>query len=306
MPRRSADHAARELRGRVVRPGPLRGDGDAFVGRARARRRADRRRRAVVQGSHAGRRRRRTARFRPHHLSLGHSDGAHARGPAVERGDAVGGPEVPRRPLSAVRLEGVQPRGHLSQRRARARGRQARGGVRGDGRLPARAPARAQHHRARRRLEAVGPLRSRARSQVDRWRRRAARRRCASDAAMLRAGRLHGARRRRMPGGVCGGARRRPAGGTFALQRAARAAHHARPAAVARDRPARLSSGGRACGAARQHHAREGRAGVVRRAGMAVRRPEGGVTVERRGRGPARRGPCRGRGPSIPPSSSPA
>ncbi len=64
--------------------------------------------------------RRAAACFRPHHLSLGHSDRGDARGPALERGDAVGRPEMPHRSLSAVGLEGVQPRRHLSQRRAGA------------------------------------------------------------------------------------------------------------------------------------------------------------------------------------------
>ena len=60
------------------------------------------------------------AGVRPHHLSLGDSDRADAGRSALERGDAVGRPEMPHRALSAVGLEGVQPRRHLSQRRAGA------------------------------------------------------------------------------------------------------------------------------------------------------------------------------------------
>ena len=63
----------------------------------------------------SGRRRRAAARFRPLHLSLGDSDRRDAGRSALERGDAVGRPEMPHRALSAVGLEGVQPRRHLSQ-----------------------------------------------------------------------------------------------------------------------------------------------------------------------------------------------
>ena len=54
----------------------------------------------------------------PYHLSLGDSDRRDAGGSALERGDAVGRTEMPHRALPVVRLESVQPRRHLSQRRA--------------------------------------------------------------------------------------------------------------------------------------------------------------------------------------------
>ena len=60
--------------------------------------------------------RRAAARFGPHDLPLGDPDRADARGFALERRHPVGRPEVSRRPLSALGLEGVQPRRHLPQR----------------------------------------------------------------------------------------------------------------------------------------------------------------------------------------------
>ena len=70
--------------------------------------------------------RRAAAGFRSHHLSFGDSDRGDAGGSALECGDAVGRTEMPHRALSAVGLEGVQPRRHLSQRRAGAGRRQSR------------------------------------------------------------------------------------------------------------------------------------------------------------------------------------
>ncbi|MGY4156913.1 2-polyprenyl-6-methoxyphenol hydroxylase-like FAD-dependent oxidoreductase [Bradyrhizobium sp. USDA 4461] len=75
------------------------------------------------------------ARLRPHHLSFRDPDRADAGGSALERSYAVGRPEMPHRALSAVGLEGVQPRRHLSQRRAGAGRRQAGLRGRGDERL---------------------------------------------------------------------------------------------------------------------------------------------------------------------------
>ena len=92
--------------------------------RARHRLAADRRRRIVVEHPQAGHRGRAAARVRPYHLSLGDPDRRDAGGSALERGDAVGRAEMPHRALPAVGLEGVQPRRHLSQRRAGAGRRQ--------------------------------------------------------------------------------------------------------------------------------------------------------------------------------------
>ncbi len=64
--------------------------------------------------------RRAAAGVRAYHLSLGDPDRGDAGRLALERGDAVGRAEMPHRALSAVGLEGVQPRRHLSQRRAGA------------------------------------------------------------------------------------------------------------------------------------------------------------------------------------------
>jgi salicylate hydroxylase len=61
------------------------------------------------------RRRRAAPRVRPHDLPLGDPDGADARGSPLERRHPVGGPEMPHRPLPAVRLEGLQPRRDLPQ-----------------------------------------------------------------------------------------------------------------------------------------------------------------------------------------------
>ena len=131
LPGPRADRAARQQRGDRLRSGRLIGDGAAGERRARHGIAADRRRRAVVERPQAGRRRRPAARVRPHHLPLGDPDRADAGRSALERGDAVGRAEVPHRALSAVGLEGVQPRRHLSQRRAGAGRRQA--GLRGGG-----------------------------------------------------------------------------------------------------------------------------------------------------------------------------
>ena len=123
----ATDRVARQLRGGRLRPGRRVGDGAARVRRARDGVAADRRRRAVVEHPQIGRRRRSAAGVRPLHLSLGDPDRGDAGGSALERGDAVGGAEMPHRALPAVGLEGVQPRRHLSQPRA--------GAGRGPGRL---------------------------------------------------------------------------------------------------------------------------------------------------------------------------
>ena len=120
------DRAARQLRGDRLRSGRLVGDGAAGVNGERVTGSlligADglwsNVRKQVVA-------RRAAARLRPHHLPLGDSDRADAGRSALERGDAVGRAEMPHRALPAVGLEGVQPRRHLSQRRAGAGGRQA-------------------------------------------------------------------------------------------------------------------------------------------------------------------------------------
>ena len=62
---------------------------------------------------------------RPYDVPLGDSYRANAGRFALERGHAVGRTEMPHRALSALGLEGIQPRRHLSQRRAGAGRRQA-------------------------------------------------------------------------------------------------------------------------------------------------------------------------------------
>ena len=114
------------------------------------------------------------------------------------------GPEVPHRPLPAVGLEGVQPRRHLSQRRARAGRRQAGAGRGGASRLHPCLPARAEHHQPRQGLAHVGAVRPRADRQVDRRPGRAAGRCRPSDAAIHGAGRLHGDGGRGVPGQFAG------------------------------------------------------------------------------------------------------
>ena len=102
------------------------------------------------------------ARLGPHDLPLGDPDRADARGSALERRHPVGRPEVPHRPLSAVGLEGVQPRRHLPQRCARAGRRQAgagRGSAQG---LRPCLRARAEHHPPWQGLAHVGAVRPRS------------------------------------------------------------------------------------------------------------------------------------------------
>ena len=110
----------------------------------------------------------------------------------------VGRAEMPPGALSAVRLESVQPRRHLSQQRAGTGCRQA-GVARGSARrFPAYSSARAEHHQAWFQLAAVGAVRPRTGRELGRRPRRAARRCRASDDAIHGARRLHGAGRRRV------------------------------------------------------------------------------------------------------------
>ena len=160
---------------------------------------ADRRRRTVVECAEASHRGRAAARLRPHHLSLGDPDRADAGGFALERGDAVGRPEMPHRALSAVGLEGVQPRRHLSQRRAGAGRRPTGVRRRGDAGVFPRACAGARDHPSWQELAALGAVRPRSDRALDRRPRRAARRRRASDVAVFRARRLPGDGGRSLP-----------------------------------------------------------------------------------------------------------
>src|SRR5260221_97049 len=72
-----------------------------------------------VQGRAEGGGRWRAEGVGAHDVPLGDPDRAHAPEAALECRDAVGGAQVPRRALSAVGMESVQSRRHLSQRRRR-------------------------------------------------------------------------------------------------------------------------------------------------------------------------------------------
>ena len=223
-PRRRAQVAARRRAG--VRPhrgadldhGAARRPGRHRRHRARrerrhaSRRRADRRRWRQVGGAPAVRRRR-GARLGARGLPRGDRPQGFPRRPAMERRQHLGRPQLPPRPLSAARRRAVQRRRHVSQpgeggvERARRQPRRGAGLLRGH--LRARPPV----DRPAQGLEAVGHRRPRADRPMDLRPRHAARRRSAPDAAVSRAGRLHGARGR-------GDARRGAAHRTAATSRA--------------------------------------------------------------------------------------
>ena len=153
------DHALIELRTSAEVVGYDQ-DGTAVTARLangeRVRARPDRRRRAVVE------RARQVVGDGPPRVS-GHTTYRSVipteqmpGGSALERGHAVGRPEVPHRPLPAVGLEGVQPRRHLSQRCARAGRRQAGAGRGGAARLRPCLRARAETSSATARTGSCG------------------------------------------------------------------------------------------------------------------------------------------------------
>ena len=102
--------------------------------RARVRRRgADRSGRRAFGRAQEDHRRWRRPRARPRRLSRRDAARGDSRGPALERGDHLGRPEMPSRALSAARRRAVQHRGDVPQPReggmGRARGLAGRGHV---------------------------------------------------------------------------------------------------------------------------------------------------------------------------------
>src|SRR5216684_1114980 len=80
-------------------------------------------------------------------------------GLALECRDIVGGREMSSRPLSPLRLEGLQPCHYLPQRSARGICGQARDARRSHGRIQRDSPSGEGHHSPRQGLESLGDMR---------------------------------------------------------------------------------------------------------------------------------------------------